>query len=136
MKIFTYITIVFLIFIIFSGCNKNTKSNDIYQYSGFDTLGVKIIVGSFSIEYGASVSISGEWNFSAIGNPVNIGPQTGEGEYIGTIENNELRINLNPEWDDNNVNLVGIIDGNTISGDWIYSGFPGIINYGTFTAKK
>ncbi len=97
---------------------------------------VNTTVGSFSIEYGASVSISGEWNFSAIGNPVNIGPQTGEGEYIGTIENNKLRINLNPEWDDNNVNLVGIIDGNTISGDWIYSGFPGALNYGTFTAKK
>ncbi len=136
MKIFINITIIILSLVIFSACNKNTESNNIYQYSGYDSLGVKIIEGSFSIVFGDSISISGEWNFSAIGNPENIGPQTGEGEYIGTIENNELRINLNPEWVDNNVNLAGNINGNNIAGNWTYSGFPGIINYGTFTAEK
>ena len=46
MKIFINITIIILSLVIFSACNKNTESNDIYQYSGFDTLGVKIIVVS------------------------------------------------------------------------------------------
>ena len=63
------------------------------------TLGVQIIEGSLFFEYGDSSSISGAWDFNVVGNPENIGPQTGEGEYIGTVENNQLSINLNPEWE-------------------------------------
>jgi len=135
MTLLKKLTIIISSLILFEGCD-NIKSGGIYQYSGFDTLGVKIITGSFTIEQGDSFSISGEWNFNPIGNLLNIGPQTGQGEYTGTIENNELRINLNPEWADNNVILEGIIDGNTISGNWYYSGYAGILNYGTFTAEK
>ncbi|MCH7763156.1 MAG: hypothetical protein IIB95_05365 [Candidatus Marinimicrobia bacterium] len=107
-----------------------------YQYSSFDSLGVKIVEGTFSIEYGDTISISGEWDFEKIGNPENIGPQVGEGHLIGTIENDDFFAELKPEWIDNNVHLVGIIEGNKISGNWYYSGFAGIINDGTFIAEK
>ena len=129
-----YVIILFLSFCII-GCNKD-ETVGLYHYSSFDSLGVKIVEGTFSIEYGDSISISGEWDFEEIGNPQNIGPQTGEGQLIGTIEENGFHVELNPDMIDNNVSLVGVIDGNKIEGDWIYSGFPGIINYGTFIAEK
>ena len=117
-------------------CDDKQESENMYQYSGYDTLGVQIIEGSLFFEYGDSSSISGAWNFNVIGSPENIGPQTGEGEYIGTVENNQLWINLNPEWADNNVHLDGTIDGNKITGNWVYSGFAGSMNHGTFSAEK
>jgi len=45
-------------------------------------------------------------------------------------------INLNPEWADNNVFLEGTIDGNKITGNWVYSGFGGVMNHGTYSAEK
>ena len=117
-------------------CEDKQESENIYQYSGYDTLGVQIIEGSLFFEYGDSISISGAWDFNVIGSPENIGPQTGEGEYIGTVENNQLWINLNPEWADNNVHLDGTIDGNKITGNWVYSGFAGSMNHGTFSSEK
>jgi len=117
-------------------CDDKQESENIYQYFGYDTLGVQIIEGSLFFEYGDSSSISGTWDFNVIGSPENIGPQTGEGEYIGTVENNQLWINLNPEWADNNVHLDGTIDGNKITGNWVYSGFAGSMNHGTFSAEK
>ncbi len=129
-----YVIVLFLSFLII-GCNKD-EMDGLYHYSAFDTLGVKIVEGTFSIEYGDSISISGDWDFEKIGNPENIGPQTGEGALIGTIEEDEFHSELNPYMADNNVSLVGIIDGNKITGDWYYSGFAGIINYGAFRAEK
>ena len=96
----------------------------------------KISINDKFFEYGDSSSISGAWDFNVIGSPENIGPQTGEGEYIGTVENNLLWINLNPEWADNNVHLDGTIDGNKITGNWVYSVFAGSMNHGTFSAEK
>ncbi|HJL74137.1 MAG TPA: hypothetical protein QGF08_06245 [Candidatus Marinimicrobia bacterium] len=127
-------TILPLLFVF--SCDDQQESENMYQYSGYDSLGVQIIEGSFFFEYGDSSSISGAWDFNVIGSPENIGPQTGEGEYIGTVENNQLLINLNPEWADNNVHLDGAIDGNKITGDWVYSGFAGSMNHGTFSAEK
>ncbi len=135
MKRFLTLLLVVLL-MCFVSCNGNIESKNTYQYSGYDTLGVQIIEGSLLFNYGNSTSISGEWNFNVIGTPDNIGPQTGEGEYIGIVEDNELWINLNPEWADNNVNLEGNIDGNKIIGNWMYSSFSGVMNYGTFIAKK
>jgi hypothetical protein len=130
------ITLLLFIGLVFWSCEDEKESEDIYQYSGYDSLGVQIIEGSLFFEYGDSILISGEWDFNVIGSPENIGPQTGEGEYIGTVENNQLLINLNPEWADNNVFLEGTIDGNKITGNWVYSGFGGVMNHGAFSAEK
>lgn len=129
-----FVILLWLSFLI-SGCNID-ETEGLFHYSSFDSLGVNIVEGTFSIEYGDSISISGDWDFEKIGNPENIGPQTGEGQLLGTIENEAFFAELNSYMSDNNVSLVGVINGNTITGDWTYSGFAGIINYGTFNAEK
>ena len=135
-KIYINISIAIISLVIFYSCNDKKESENIYQYSGYDTLGVQIIEGTLLFEYSDSISISGEWDFNVIGSPENIGPQIGEGDYIGIVENNQLWINLNPGWADDNVHLEGTIDGINITGNWVYSVFAGVMNHGTFSAKK
>ena len=136
MNAFLKISLVIFVALIFSRCEEEDNPQETYQYSGFDGMGIKIIAGSFSIEPGDSIDITGQWNFEALGAPENIGPQIGTGLFIGSIDGNVFAVNLNPQFVDNNVNLWGTISGNQIIGEWYYSGFPGVINQGTFTAQK
>jgi len=127
--------VVFILF-LFSSCQKENEENDLFNYSGFDSLGVKIVEGAFSMVYIDSNSIEGDWNFAKIGNPIGIGNQVGSGEYYGFTNNNTISINLNPDYVDDNVNLFGTMNDNTIDGEWSYSTLHGVVNYGTFTAEK
>lgn len=107
-----------------------------YNYNGYDPTGVKIVTGWVKIIIVASTYLSGEWNLEKIGDPQNIGPQVGSGTLIGNFENNQLFLNLNPDYVDNNVFLTCPYDDQKLTGKWIYSGFPGIINYGTSVAER
>jgi len=122
--------------LLLSACEKEDEESEFYQYAGFDEIGIQIIEGTFFIEYGDSTDITGQWNFESIGDPENIGPQVGSGTFIGAVDSNVFAVNLNPQYADNNVNLWGTISGNQIIGEWYYSGFPGVINQGTFRAEK
>jgi len=55
---------------------------------------------------------------------------------MGSISNDIFSANLNPEYVDNNVFLNGTMAGDQITGQWIYAGYPGILNQGTFTTEK
>ena len=46
-----------------------------------------------------------------------------------------IGIDLNPGVADNNVFLSGTFQGDTIRGEWSFSGFPGVISEGTFIAE-
>jgi hypothetical protein len=83
-----------------------------------------------------SVNVSGSWEFQKIGEPQQIGPQVGRGELRGVVDAERISIDLNPDYRDNNVILNGVVSGDTISGSWMYVGFPGPINSGTFQATK
>ncbi len=45
-------------------------------------------------------------------------------------------INLNPDYVDNNVFLLGVLEGTKMNGRWMYTGFPGVVNEGTFKALR
>jgi hypothetical protein len=107
-----------------------------YQYIGYDKNRVKIVEGKLSITSVESGKIKGEWQLRKIGNPENIGPQIGSGKLEGEIDQDKIRINLNPNMADNNVNLTGKFDGNNFSGTWSFDGFAGGINRGSFEAKR
>nr|MBC8323912.1 hypothetical protein [Candidatus Neomarinimicrobiota bacterium] len=133
------LTILTVLIFLFTACNKiidDALDDGLYEYTAFDSEGVHIVEGTFSIVFSDSISITGEWDFVAIGDPENIGPQIGEGQLIGTMEGNDFYAGLNPDMDDNNVNFVGVVDGDKISGVWIYSGYAGVLNSGPFTAEK
>ena len=118
---------------------------DAFQYQAFDSTGTIVVDGWLIFKVNHSIPpdeevnylpISGEWHFSKIGNPVNIGNQTGDGNLNGTIEEDQIWINLNPGIADDNVVLNGKINGRIIKGHWYYSIFVGAINGGSFKAVK
>lgn len=115
-----------------------------YQYSGYDKSGRKILKGRLSIisvqphrnKHEESYEIKGYWRLYKIGDPKMIGPQTGTGDLVGSIDKGEIHIELNPHMADNNVTLRGKIEGRRFHGTWGYSGFAGSINEGTFEATR
>lgn len=140
-KIYFYVVIIAL-FISFYVCDKDNSINGIkipkgaYAYSGYDSTGVKIVQGWIKISFDDSTTISGDWELDKIGDPQNIGPQVGTGTLMGNLQNNQLFLNLNPNYIDNNVFLICPYDDPKLTGKWNYAGFPGIINYGSFVAEK
>jgi hypothetical protein len=107
-----------------------------YAYTAFDSLGVEVARGWLTISSKDSTTISGNWDIGAVGTPDNIGPQVGSGELTGLWHDGQLLIELNPQYADNNVSLIGSYDGERYGGTWMYTGFPGILNHGSFSALR
>jgi hypothetical protein len=107
-----------------------------YQYTGYDKNRTKIVEGSLSVTSVESDRIKGKWQLHKVGNPENIGPQIGSGDFEGQIAQDKVTINLNPNMADNNVNLRGKFDGKSFSGTWSFDGFAPRINQGSFEAKR
>lgn len=142
MKRLNIFTVAIILSLSLNFCDKDNSINGIkipngaYAYSGYDSTGVQIVRGWIKINLDDSTTISGEWELGKIGDPENIGPQVGSGTLMGNLQNNQLFLNLNPEYVDNNVFLICPYDDQKLAGKWNYSGFPGIINYGTFVAER
>jgi len=125
---------------ILHGC-KDMGANEAFpagtfHYTGFDSLGTVIVQGHMSLEYHDSTHVTGDWQLSVVGIPKLIGPQVGTGKLAGSSAGDLLWINLNPQWADDNVFLDGHLTGNRYSGVWQYSGFPGVLNHGTFDSVR
>ena len=80
-----------------------------FAYTGYDGSGRPIVTGWLNIDLTDSDSITGEWQLQKIGNPQNIGPQFGSGVLIGGSYQNQLWIELNPQFADNNLQLIGTL---------------------------
>jgi hypothetical protein len=105
-----------------------------YSYIAYDSLETIIVTGWFTMEFQDSTTIEGEWHFKKIGNPENIGPQVGDGELFGQKDDSIIYIDLNPQYRDNNVLLVGEISVDEYTGEWIWSTIIGVTNKGSFRA--
>ena len=112
------------------------RDSKIYIYTGFDFTGVKTVTGLLEIEIQDDNVVRGSWKFDKIGNPENIGSQIGSGNLSGALQDSMLYIDLNPNFIDNNVLLTANYDAQTMNGDWMYVGFPGLINHGKFSAVR
>lgn len=119
--------------ILITACNDTTPSQ--WTYTGFDSTGTKILTGWIELNPHPGDTLTGEWKFDPVGNPSNLGPQMGTGTYRGTQTGLDIQLELNPNIVDNNVGLAGPVIGNAWSGTWTYSGYSGVINYGTFIAE-
>jgi len=144
MKIITTNLLIFflmgiLIFILtcdYSVDESSVYPSKSYHYKSYNSEGEKVVEGWFVFDEDSTDYISGEWHFDLVGNPDDIGPQVGEGELFGGYENDTtLWIELNPEYRDNNLQLVGKIEGNTYSGKWYWISYPGVTGQGTFIAN-
>ena len=109
----------------------------VYNFVSFDEDGNKLVDGEFTIIYNDSKTFKGSWDFKAVGNLDNPRPQVGTGELIGEIdENNQVSVDLNPGWADNNAYLNGKFGNGVLTGEWSWVGFAGIPEKGTFTASE
>jgi hypothetical protein len=137
-----YLLILVILFSSFYFCENDNSINGskipkgAYAYTGFDSTGVKIVRGWIKIVFDDSIHISGEWELDKIGDPQNIGPQVGSGILLGSYDKRKIVIELNPDYVDNNVSLIGEWDENKIEGEWMYGSLHGIVNHGTFKAEK
>ncbi|HEX3083533.1 MAG TPA: hypothetical protein VHP99_03345 [Pyrinomonadaceae bacterium] len=115
-----------------------------YEYTSYDEKGDKVVSGRVSItsteqrRIGSeeSTQLKGNWELKKVGTQETIGDQTGSGDLIGTINKNEVDINLNPNISDANVYLRGKIDGKRFHGTWTFSGYAGPVTSGKFEATR
>jgi hypothetical protein len=126
-------------FLILYSCSENNLSSpstsEHYLYKSYDSTGALIAEGEFTIHHQETGEITGNWNFRERGNHRNCGPQVGNGNLIGGIEDSIMWINLNPNFADNNCYLYGYRNQNMYTGEWQWITFAGITNKGNFTAS-
>ncbi len=108
----------------------------VYTYTSYDSSQVALVNGWFSMNNSDSNAITGEWHFRPIGNPQNIGPQTGDGVLIGRIDSGRIWLELNPQFRDNNLQLDGTLENGRFAGQWTWISFIGITNQGKFEALR
>lgn len=109
-------------------------AGDTYSYTAYDSTGTPVTRGWLTL-IRDGYSVSGEWHLQAIGSPKNIGPQIGDGNLRGEIRNGNLIVELQPNFRDNNIGLIGTLSGATYAGVWTWISFIGPTNQGTFVAK-
>jgi len=120
-------------------CKKDSITpslSGLYEYTAFDSAGKALVHGSINLDAKDSSHVSGTWQLDSVGSPKNVGPQLGRGNLAGNISSGKIQLNLNPNFVDNNVFLVGAPEnGVSINGSWQWITFAGITNQGSFTAK-
>lgn len=107
-----------------------------YQYTSFESTGIKIVEGWMALNPVNSSQFTGEWHFQQLTAVEAIGLQVGDGQLVGTVVKDTIWIELNPGYADNNVSLRGTVLRETIRGEWVYTTFTGPRNHGTFVATK
>lgn len=124
-----------LFLLIIASCNNPTSPfSGKYNYTAYDSLGTKIVLGTFTLNFKDANNLSGEWNFYKVGNPKNLEHILGNGVLKGTSSEGKLMVELNPNFVDNNFELIGTINSETISGKWNRITFFGITSTGRFEA--
>lgn len=115
-----------------------------YDYTSYDGKGDKVVQGRISITSSElrrigseqQTQLKGNWELKKVGNQEHIGLQEGKGELIGSIDKDEIYLNLNPNISDANVVLRGKIEGKRFHGTWSFIGYAGPTIKGTFEALK
>ena len=119
-----------LLFIFTPSCKDMGASSDqislrIFSYTAFDTLGQVKVRGIIAL-YNDSSKITGNWQFD----------NDGSGQLEGIQSGDMISLNLNPGFVDNNLLLRGKLSGNNYNGDWQKVGYPGVMDWGTFSAIR
>ncbi len=124
--------------LLWPGCKRASDSipKGAFAYTSFDSSGTAVANGWFTMNVADSATVSGEWHFAPIGDPLRIGPQTGEGELVGGINSGKVWMELNHKVRNNNLQLNGILAEGRINGQWTWINYEGIANQGTFSAVR
>ena len=121
--------IVWLVLFLAPGCTDQGTSYEgvflgEFAFTAIDTIGTLYRSGAVGM-YQNDLTITGYWKS---------GPNSGNLE--GRLRREEIVLNLNPQFQDNNFFMVGTIAGNTFSGRWQHFGVGGLMAQGTFTGSR
>jgi hypothetical protein len=133
-----FIFISFAAVILLFGCKRASESvpAGAYAYTCYDSSGVALVDGWLLLVITDSSKVTGEWLLDPIGDPQNVGPQTGKGKLRGGIDGEKIWIELNPEFNNDNLQLHGILLQGRLEGQWAWIRYDGLGNQGTFRAIK
>lgn len=127
-------------FLIFTACEEERSENEPYQYIAYYGKSLRVCAeGTINFNNSVDDTIGGNWKIDAVDTftESNIGPQIGEGLFKGKIHNGKFSIDLNPNWRDNNINLIGGFQDDKFSGGyWTWSTFAGVSSSGSFKLTR
>ena len=133
------VTISSLIFLLLS-CSTSKTSEPYpygsYLYRSYNFLGDLVGEGTLYISEPDSNIITGNWQIRKIRECLNCGAQFGSGIFSGKIENDSMRINLNPYDVEIDTELKGEFGNGTFDGDWHWTNLAGFGFSGTFKAVR
>ncbi|MEJ2635368.1 MAG: hypothetical protein P8184_08760 [Calditrichia bacterium] len=137
-------TIPAILMLLFTGsllfnCSTSQEpllSSETYNYAAWDDANRRIVTGWFRLHFTDSARVTGNWHFQKTANAQNSGPQSGEGRLEGRVQDGTISINLNPDYVDNNVFLIGSYTRFRITGKWQYVSFIGVTSEGDFKAVR
>lgn len=112
----------------------NEPASGIYQYKALDPKHQVVVTGTLTMRIDDAGLVQGEWALEKQGSFEKTGPQIGAGTLEGSIQNNDIQINLNPGWADNNVLLSGRFERGAWVGTWSWVTFAGPTSGGSFEA--
>jgi hypothetical protein len=107
-----------------------------YSYRSYNFLGDLVGDGTLYINNADSTAVTGNWNIREVRECLNCGAQFGSGFLIGFLENDTLRINLNPDNTNIDTELIGKFGDGTFDGKWKWTNREGFGFSGTFKAAR
>jgi hypothetical protein len=140
MKNKQFIAITVTSILLFLSCSSQEIAGEFpygsYSYRSYNFLGDLVGDGTLYINNADSTAITGNWNIREVRECLNCGAQFGSGFLMGFVENDTLRINLNP--DDTNIDtkLIGKFGDGIFDGKWQWTNREGFGFSGTFKAVR
>jgi hypothetical protein len=140
MKRLQIILLLLISFLLFIACSSQKAAGEFpyggYSYKSFNIAGELVGDGTIYISKVDSNLVEGNWAIRNIRNCNVCGPQYGNGYFTGSIDNDSLFINLNPDNPENYVELVGELNEEAFIGDWRWFELVVNSNRGTFKAVR
>lgn len=114
------------------------KSGDL-RYTAFSLQGAPLVAGTLHLTVHGDSTVTGTWVIdwaAGADTTAQVGPQVGHGTLSGSaLADGTVELNLNPLYADNNVFLSAAVVAAGFSGVWSWSGFPGVLSRGRFSAS-
>lgn len=110
-----------------------------FDYVAFDEAGTRVLAGRLVLDVDDGGGVTGSWDIDWVAGAdrdTPVGPQVGNGGLVGAILDGDLTLDLTPMIADNDVVLVGALDGSRITGSWQYVTLAGPAGSGTFWATR
>ena len=133
------VAIQVLIFMIISCSSSHTEEHfpyGSYLYRSYNFLGNLVGEGTLYINPPDSNGVMGNWQIRKVRECNNCGAQFGSGILIGTLENDTLRVNLNPDDIYIDTELIGEFVNGNYNGKWKWVNQEGFGYSGTFTSSR